>query len=140
MEMAKKSNMINSGNRPAGGLGSRVINPQGQRLGQAARGVSPGAVSQLDEGVGNHVSDGAGGRTSMYRGEGWFDGKTPAGGNQRLGNQLTNNVGKGGPGTGRVIYTSGSQSGVSPTRSPNASTKDTLAEYGPDTANARNRR
>jgi hypothetical protein len=34
-----------------------------------------------------------------------------------LGNTLVNNIGKGGPGTGRNVYASGSQCGLQPPRS-----------------------
>jgi hypothetical protein len=96
-----------SGSRPGGGINSKVINPQGQRLGTPARGVSPGAVSQLGEAVGNHISDGSGGRATGYRGDKWFDGKTPI--SVPLGNQIAGNVGKAGPGSGRQVAKSGSQ-------------------------------
>jgi hypothetical protein len=50
-----------------------------------------------------------------------------------LGNQLSTNVGKGGPGTGRTVMRSGSQSqhgaAVQGSTPP---PRDILSEYGPD--------
>jgi hypothetical protein len=123
--------MKKSGTGSGGGLGSKNVVAKPQSLGTPARGMHPGGVSQLGSAVGNHIT-GDGGRTTNYRGDPWTDGRVPAGGKQRLGNELTNNVGKGGPGTGRTIHHCGSQSSPGPTRSPNATTKDTLAEFGPD--------
>jgi hypothetical protein len=119
-------------NKAGGGINSRVVKQVPQRLGQKATGVSPGWASQIGEGIGNHVT-GHGGRSATgYRGEAMRDGKTPAGGKVPLGNSLTNNVGRGGPGTGRTVHGCGSQTGVSPTRSPNASGRDILSEFGPE--------
>jgi hypothetical protein len=129
--------MAKQTNKPAGGLGSRVVNPQGQRLGQKATGMHVGGVSQLGEAVGNHVTHT--GKPTGYRGDPWTDGRTPAGGKQMLGNAAAQAT-VCGPGGSRQIHSCGSQTGVSPTKSPNASTRDTLSEYGPDSANARNRR
>jgi hypothetical protein len=95
------------GNQPGGGLGSRVINPQGQRLGQPAKGVGPGGVSQLGEAIGNHITDRRG--TSGYKGDPMYTGPGPVNSAQPLGNQLATNVGKGGPGAGREVMRSGSQ-------------------------------
>jgi hypothetical protein len=100
------------------------------RTGKPAYGVSPGWSSQLGSAVGNKVTEEVGGKIP-YRGEAMREGKSPI--SVPLGNQLVNNVGKGGPGTGRVVHSCGSQTGVSPTRSPVASGKDILGHYGPNT-------
>jgi hypothetical protein len=131
--MAKQS----SGGRPGGGINSKVVVQKPVRTGQKATGMHVGGVSQLGGAVGDHVTNKS---STGYRGDPWRDGRVPAGGKVPLGNQLANNVGKGGPGTGRQIHSCGSQTGVSPTRSPNASTRDTLAEFGPDSAIVRTRR
>jgi hypothetical protein len=125
------------GNKVAGGIGSRVVNPQGVRNGAPARGLNPGGVAQFGSAIGNHITDG--GRVN-YRGDEVRNGLTPAGGAVPLGNQIATNVGKGGPGAGREVFKCGSQGQSGPTRSPNATGRDTLAEFGPDTSNARNRR
>jgi len=50
-----------------------------------------------------------------------------------LGNACALNVGKGGPGTGRTIHASGSQSQHGPVAgTPRGPTPDILREYGPD--------
>jgi hypothetical protein len=124
--------------RAGGGPNSRNVKEVPQRLGTPARGISPGAVSQIGSAVGNHATEGA--AVLRYRGENYLVGKTPAGGAVPLGNQIATNVGGGGPGAGRTIHHCGSQSELSPTRSPVASGRDILSSYGPDTSNARNRR
>jgi hypothetical protein len=125
-----KSKQQSSGNRPGGGLGSRVNVSVPVRTGRPAIGIAPGGVSQIGSAIGNHSTDQ--GSNLSYKGEKWFDGKTPAGGAVPLGNQLATNVGKGGPGTGRTVMACGSQTGVSPVRSPNASGRDILRDFGPD--------
>jgi hypothetical protein len=124
-------------NKPAGGLGSRVVKDVGVRTGQPARGISPRGVSQIGASIGNHSTDQ--GTNLSYKGEKWFDGKTPAGGAVKLGNELATRVGKGGPGADRTVMRCGSQTGVSPTRSPNASGRDILGSFGPDSAIVRKR-
>jgi hypothetical protein len=131
--------MKKSGTGSGGGLGSKNVVAKPQRLGTPARGMHSGGVSQLGSAVGNHIT-GDGGRTTNYRGDNFYNGKTPAGGKVPLGNQIANNVGKGGPGTGRQVHHCGSQGSPGPTRSPNASGRDILSEFGPDSSNARNRR
>ena len=126
------------GNKVAGGIGSRTVSPQGVRNGAPARGISPGAVSQLGESVGNHATEHT--KVLPYKGEKWTDGKTPAGGAVPLGNSVALNVKGGGPGTGREVFKCGSQGQSGPVRSPNAQGRDILGEFGPDSSNARNRR
>jgi hypothetical protein len=127
--MAKNSHPL------GGGIGSKNIVEKPVRTGQKPTGVNPANIAQIGAALGNHVTDG--GNARGYRGEA-FRTKTPI--SVPLGNQLSNNVGKGGPGAGRVVHHCGSQTGMSPVRSPNATGRDTLAEFGPDTSNARNRR
>jgi hypothetical protein len=131
--MARKT----SGHPIGGGPGSKNIVNKPVITGKSAYGVGPGWASQLGSAIGDHVTDG--GRVP-YKGEAMRNKLTPAGGAVPLGNQLATNVGKGGPGAGRTIHHCGSQSNPGPTRSPNATGRDTLAEFGPDTSNARNRR
>jgi hypothetical protein len=104
------------GNKVGGGLGSRVVNPQGTRDGQKAFGINPGGVAQLGSSQGNKATEQ--GSTLSYRGEPWTVGKTPI--SVPLGNSVATNVGKGGPGAGREVFRCGSQGPCSPTRSPNA--------------------
>jgi hypothetical protein len=58
------------GNKVAGGIGSRVVNPQGIRDGQKAFPVSPRGVSQIGSAIGNKVTAEVGGKIN-YRGEPW---------------------------------------------------------------------
>jgi hypothetical protein len=118
------------GNQPGGGIGSRSVNPQGMRVGTPARGINPGAVAQLGATQGNHATDHS--KILPYNGESYLVGKTPAGGAVPLGNQIATNVGKGGPGAGREVMRCGSQTGVSPVRSPVATGRDILNEFGPN--------
>lgn len=137
--MANKSNSgMRGGRRPGGGLGSRVNKTVPVRTGAPARGISPGAVSQFGSSVGNHAT--GDGPPTSYRGETFLNKLTPAGGAVPLGNQVAGNVGKGGPGTGRTVMRSGSQQGMPVTPRAIGPTRDTLAEFGPDSANVRNRR
>jgi hypothetical protein len=124
--------------RSGGGINSNKVVSRNVRTGAPARGISPGAVSQFGSSVGNHATDRA--KSTGYRGERFLEGKTPAGGNVPLGNEVATRVGKGGPGAGRTIHKSGTQQGMPATPRAIGPTRDTLSEFGPDSANARNRR
>jgi hypothetical protein len=127
-----------SGNIRGGGLGSRVVKEVGVRNGTPARGISPGAVSQLGEAIGNHATQS--GNRLPYKGESYLVGKNPAGGNQPLGNAVAAAT-KCGPGGSRQVMARGSQSTYgSPAGKPKPQGADILREFGPDTSNARNRR
>jgi hypothetical protein len=99
--------MAKQQSKSGGGITSKNNVTVPVRTGKSAYGINPGAVSQLGESIGNHATQ-SGNRLS-YKGEVWRDGKTPAGGGVPLGNQLSNNVGKGGPGAGRQVMSCGSQ-------------------------------
>ena len=103
-EMAMKQ----SGSRPGGGPNSKNVVNKPQRLGTPAKGVSPGWASQIGSGISNHSTDHS--KVLPYKGEAMRDGLTPAGGKVPLGNQIANNVGAGGPGTGREVMHCGTQS------------------------------
>jgi hypothetical protein len=124
--------------RPGGGINSRVVVERPQRLGTPARGISPGAISQLGEAIGNHVTDGN--SRLPYRGEKYLVGKTPAGGAVKLGNEIAGNVGKGGPGAGREVFKTGSQQGMPTTPQPPSGGRGILSDFGPDSAQVRNRK
>jgi hypothetical protein len=129
----------NSGmRRTGGGINSRVNKSVGVRNGAPARGVSPKGVSQIGQGMGDHAT----GSGKILRGgaERLVQGVGPAGGSVPLGNEVARNVGKGGPGAGRTIHKTGSQQGMPVTPRPIGPTRDTFSEFGPDSANARNRR
>lgn len=95
------------GNRAGGGIASRQHKSVGVRNGMAAKGSNPRAVSQIGGSFGNHAT----GHMRPVKGavEEMHNKPTPAGGGQMLGNQKALDVGKGGPGTGRVVDKCGSQ-------------------------------
>jgi hypothetical protein len=89
-----------------GGISSKVNVTPSIRTGAPARGVSPGWTSQQGTALGSHAQE-AGSKvlnpvTPKFT-------NAPAGGSEKLGNQVALNVGKGGPGTGREVMRSGSQ-------------------------------
>ena len=121
--------------RSGGGVGSRINKSVGVRNGASATGVRPAGVSQFGSAVGNKST---GGPMTGYRGEKYAT-ATPAGGRERLGNAVAAST-VCGPGGSRSVMRSGSQTGTAVTPQPIGPTKDTLAEYGPDSAGVRNRR
>jgi len=118
-----------------GGYGSRVHVEKPVRTGSGARAVGPGGVGQLGNLQGSHVTRG---EDSSYRGDPFYIGRgyNPV----PYGNQKALDVDQGGPGTGRDVHASGGQGchgGVNP-GNPTSRTRDTLAEYGPESSRPRN--
>jgi hypothetical protein len=126
-----------SGHPIGGGIGSKNVVNKPVITGKPAYGVGPGWASQLGSNIGNHATES--GRNLPYRGEAMHNNLTPAGGNQPLGNAVAAAT-KCGVGGSRTIYASGSQGKPGPVRDPIATGRDTLSQFGPDSANARNRR
>jgi len=91
------------GNRPAGGIGSRVVTKQAVRTGQPARGVNPGRVAQHGLALGNKATDST---KRLNPVEPKFTQSPPS---VKLGNEVAKNVGGGGPGAGRTVMRSGAQ-------------------------------
>jgi hypothetical protein len=126
-------------NRPAGGLGSRVVVRPGVRVGAPAREQRPAGVSQIGSSIGNHATEGP---KILRKGVEPVRGAPIAGGlNVKLGNEVAKNVGLGGPGKGREVMRSGSQS----THGPVAGTskpagREILNAFGPDSASVRGRK
>jgi hypothetical protein len=93
-----------SGHRPGGGIASRQRVEKPIRQGAARERVIPAGVAQIGQRQGNHVTN---------RGATEYGGINPFGAGQgypsKLGNEVALNVGKGGPGTGRKIYSCGTQ-------------------------------
>jgi hypothetical protein len=115
-----------SGHRPGGGIASRVVkHSTNPKVEPRAYARNPGAAGQYGQAQGSHVTRG---QESNYRGE-------PD--TMRRGYQ--NPVGPtsmalSGPGAGRDVHRSGSQQrwgNVAAGNAP-ARTRDTLAEYGPE--------
>jgi hypothetical protein len=97
----------NSGMRRAvgGGVNSNKVVSRNVRVGTPAKGVRPAAISQFGSSIGNKITDG--GKTA-YRGERYLEGKTPAGGNVRLGNEVAAST-VCGVGGSRTVMRSGGQ-------------------------------
>ena len=87
-----------------GGYGSRPHVEKSVRTGTGSRSANPAGVGQLGEMQGSHVTRG---EESSYRGDPLHSGRSfqPV----KFGNEVALNVGKGGCGTGRTIYKTGSQ-------------------------------
>src|SRR6516162_10747886 len=94
-----------SGHRPGGGIASRVNVSPPVRTGTGSRGTRPGGAEGIGKIYGDHVTNKD---STGYRGPKFHDGKSfqPV----KFGNEVALNVGKGGCGTGRTIYSTGSQS------------------------------
>lgn len=119
--------MAKGNHKPGGGAKSRVNVSPSYRQGQPRQAVRVAGVNQrLGGKVGDHATQkGATG----YKGEVIFPGR--AGYPSRLGNELTKPNGP--KGQGRTVYASGSQQGMQSAK-PLSATRDTLAEFGPDSA------
>jgi hypothetical protein len=131
------TNKLSGKGGPGGGMGSRAVGKPTQYFtGRPSQRVAPGGVSQFGEAVGNHITDRG---ATNYRGDPVRMGSLPGPGSTQLGNAKALDVGKGGPGAGRVVLRSGGQHGLA-SPAPIGPTKDTLAEYGPDSPNAAGRR
>jgi hypothetical protein len=126
----------NSGmRRTGGGINSRVNKSVGVRNGAPATGVRPAGVSQFGSSVGNHAT----GSGKVLRGGAERYATATPGGNQRLGNAVAAST-VCGVGGSRTVMRSGSQTGTPVTPRAIGPTKDTLAEFGPESAAVRNRR
>jgi hypothetical protein len=92
--------------------------------------VSPRGVSQLGAAQGGKLTR-EGSFTGLNSSLPVFAGNRPAA--TALGNALTNNVGKGGPGTGRTTYRSGYQSmHGAPVQGSTPAPRDILSQFGPE--------
>jgi hypothetical protein len=122
--------------RTGGGINFNKNVAVGVRRGAPATGVRPAGLSQFGSAIGNHATGSA---KALRGGAEKYSGAGPAGGGQKLGNEVALNVGKGGPGTGRTVMRSGSQQGTTAPQSMSAG-RDILSEFGPDSASVRHRR
>jgi hypothetical protein len=123
--------------KSGGGIGmNKNVSPP-VRTGRPAQGVSTGAAMEPGIMRGNHATD---------KGDLTFKGM-PAAPNPNsvpMGNAVSGNVGKGGPGAGRTIHRSGSQSmhgeanrgegGLGPSK---VTGKDILSAFGPEASKRR---
>jgi hypothetical protein len=100
MEMAKQ------GNRPAGGIGSRVVvKPNIHFAGQSAKGITPGHAASHGMAYGNHATDST--KTMRNVGPEKFT-AAPVANATKLGNQTSLEAGQG-PGSGRQVLPAGVQ-------------------------------
>jgi hypothetical protein len=104
-----------------GGINSKQVRQVGLKLGQPAEGRGIGRVAQIGNKVGNHVTEGG---DTGYRGDPMFM-KPPAGGAQKLGNEMTMPYGP--KGQGRTLY---GKSGTNQQHGP--ATSNRPAPTGPD--------
>ena len=98
--------MRRSGVGSGGGIGMNKNVQPSVRTGSGSRGTHPGGVAQLGQHVGDKATHGNSKGTG-YRGEPLHQDRSfqPV----KFGNEVALNVGKGGCGTGRTIYKTGSQ-------------------------------
>ena len=127
--------MSKGGNQKGGGYGSRQHVEKPVRTGTGSRSTNPGGVGQLGIKQGDHVTRGG---SSGYRGDPLHSGRSfqPV----KFGNEVALNVGKGGCGTGRTIYKTGSQGlqgNVAPGNPPPQG-RDILSSYGPESSRPSN--
>jgi hypothetical protein len=117
------------GHRPAGGIASRQHVEKPVRTGSGSKGISEGWVGQRGQKQGSHTTDG---RETSYRGEPKFTGKNfqPV----KFGNEVSLNVGAGGPGKGRETMPCGSQGTHGAT---NPGSPPILSEFGGESSRGR---
>jgi hypothetical protein len=120
--------------KAGGGIRSKNVTQRPVRTGERARAMRPAGVSQIGQQIGNHSTEGKEKLTKAVertRGE-----LKPSGGpgGIPLGNEVARNVGKGGCGTGRMLYgqcgTQGMHGSANPGQSPGR--RDILSEFGPE--------
>jgi len=127
--------MSKGGNQKGGGYGSRQHVEKPVRTGTGSKGTRPAGVAMLGTMQGSHVTRG---QESSYRGEPLHNNRSfqPV----KFGNEVALNVGKGGCGTGRTIYKTGSQGlqgNVAPGNPPPQG-RDILSSYGPESSRPSN--
>jgi hypothetical protein len=99
------------------------------RTGTGSRGTRPSGAAGIGQSYGSHITNKS---DTGYRGPKFHDDKSfqPV----KFGNEVALNVGKGGCGTGRTIYKTGSQDmhgSANPGNAP-AKNHDILRDFGPD--------
>jgi hypothetical protein len=104
--MARQKQPAMSGHRPGGGLHSNKVVRKPVLTGAARTGITPGHAGQIGSALGNHGTE----IGKLPEHKIVAPREVPAL-NEPVpwGNQLCNNVGKGGPGTGRTVHAHGSQ-------------------------------
>ena len=119
--------------KSGGGITGKNVRQVKVRTGGPNRKANPGGVAQIGYSYGEHVTDRR--ESSGYRGEPLFKGPALQ---SKLGNEIAAST-KAGPGGSREVHYCGSQQSLPPAR-PMAKGRDTLAEFGRDSAIVRTRR
>jgi hypothetical protein len=120
--------------RSGGGITSKNLVHKPVKTGKPALKDNVKAVSQIGQSLGNKATDHSKMINSVER---LRQGALGAMGNVELGNARAQSCPKG-PGGGRTIYRSGTQS--APTTRAMPATKDTLAEFGRESPGVMNRK
>jgi hypothetical protein len=126
--------------KAGGGIRSKNVTQRPVRYGDRAREMHPKGVSQIGTQRSNHSTNSSKilrKDVEPVRGE-----QRPRGGpgGIALGNEVARNVGKGGPGAGRMVHATGSQSQHGPVAAmPAAQGRDILSEFGRESPNAMDR-
>jgi hypothetical protein len=112
--------------RSGGGVTSNKLVQVPVRYGSpTANKIDPGSASRIGHSVGNHTMSGDTRRPPEPLVTGTMK-QVP------LGNQVAGNVGKGGPGAGRIVHRSGSQAQHGPVAgSVQPQGRDILSDYSP---------
>ncbi len=110
--------------RPAGGLKSRNVVAKPVRTGVGARAIRPGGAGQIGISQGSHITER--GETN-YRGAKFYG--DAAMNPVKYGNEIATNVGKGGPGAGRVLYGQSGLQGQHGKATPGANRPSTKGQW-----------
>jgi hypothetical protein len=138
--MAKQSGgRLSGGGGPGGGNGSKATHaPTTYFTGQPSQRINPKGVSQVGQSLGDHSMDNA---KRLNPVEPVRAGAVGGPGSTKLGNECALDVGKGGPGAGRVIYGSGAQQQHGgPADKLAGQGRDILSEFGSESPNVKGRR
>jgi hypothetical protein len=114
-----------------GGIeGNKVVREGVRSAPRTTNVVNPRGLSQYGTATGSMLNK-QGSFTSRNSAEPVFD--APKADRVPMGNALVNNVGQGGPGTGRTVYQSGTQQmHGAPVQGSSPAPKDFLSQFGPE--------
>jgi hypothetical protein len=123
--------------KAGGGVRSNKVHSQGVRTGKPRHAVNPKWTSQIGSALGNHATNRTGMMPTSKVVERYRAGPAIA---SELGNTRALNVGGGGPGKGRQVYATGSQTVHGPAAgTPKPQGREILREFGPDSAGVKGR-
>ena len=128
--------MRRSGIGSGGGIGMNKNVQPPVRTGSGSRSTRPAGTAQIGTAIGDHTTNRPG--STEYRGEKLHG---PAERNfqpVKFGNEIALNVGKGGCGTGRTVYKTGTQQQSGSGGPPKPEGRDMLSAFGPESTRPRN--